>query len=420
MSDQLAITCGQTEDRNRRRVIATLGSLRHVDRFDVEQQFTRSKWRAAVIGKFGLDESAHEFLEAEIIKAAEAADTSTSLWQPSAVAMSDVEPQKTTWLWDQYLPAGAITVLDGDPGLGKSQLTVDLAARLSRGDSMPPHSAPKGTFTPRGTLILNAEDDPGRTLRPRLDAAGADITKIHLLREMSGFDGEESRPVSLPLDLPAIESLIGQHNIGLVVIDPFVAYLDSKLNVNSDADVRRCLGQVATLAETTGASVLLVRHLNKKSGLSAKYRGGGSIGITGAARAVFMVGEDPTDTESRILAPVKCNLAPEPPSLRFHIESVATTSRVSWGDSCDVSASDMLGSVKTSKGGKLDRAKEIIEDILSVGPRGSNEVMQACKGEGIGDSTYHKARKDLGVKSEKEGLTGGWLLSLPSTNGAAF
>ncbi len=237
---------------------------------------------------------------------------------------------------------------------------------------------------------------------------------------MSGLDGEETRPVSLPLDLPAIEKTIVENNIGMVVVDPWVAYLDAKLSMNNDADVRRCLGQVAVMAERTCVAVLLVRHLNKKTGLNAKYRGGGSIGITGAARAVFMVGEDPTDDSSRILACVKSNLAPEPPSLRFHIESAGTTSRVCWGDSCDVSASDLLGGEKTSRGGKLDRAKEIIEDILSEGQRGSNEVMQACKQEGIGESTYHKARKDLGILSEKTEYQGQWMLTMPSTNGSTF
>lgn len=417
--DQIQVKVGQVEDRNRRKVVVTLGALQHVDRFDIDQQFTRAKWRDAVISKLGLDDAAHEFLESEIFKSAIRADESIDLWQPTVVSLDQVEPLQTHWFWEQYIPSGAITVLDGDPGLGKSQLTVDLAARKSRGDSMPPATAPDGTFAKRGTLILNAEDDPARTLRPRLDAAGADISRIHLLREMDGFDGEEQRPVSLPLDLPAIRSLIGEYHIGLVVIDPFVAYLDAKLSANSDADVRRCLGQVAGLAEETGAAFLLVRHLNKKSGLSAKYRGGGSIGITGAARAVLMVGEDPTDSESRILAPVKSNLGPEPPSLRFHIESTGTTSRVRWGDSCDVSAADMLSAGNADKKGtKMERAKEIIEDVLSVGPRGSSEVMGACTAEGIGERTYHSARKALGVKSEKTEFQGQWMLSLPCANGA--
>ena len=421
--DQISISCDIAESNNRRKVVARFGALKHVDRFDVDQQFARSKWREAVIGKFGLDDDAHEWLDIELLRVAAAVDeNSGSIWQPSVVALHDVEAMQTDWLWQDYLPAGTITVIDGDPGLGKSQLTIDLAARLSRGDSMPPTLAPDGTYSPRGTLILNAEDDPGRTLRPRLDAAGANVENIHLLRHMDGFDGEEKRPVSLPLDVAEIEKVIRERNIGLAIFDPFVAYLDGKLSMNNDADVRRCLSQVAEMAERTGVAVVLVRHLNKKSGLTAMYRGGGSIGITGAARAVFMVGEDPTDPDSRILACVKCNLAPEPPSLRFSIEPAGTTSRVCWGDSCDVSAADMLQGQKSSRGGKTEHAKEIISSILGDGPRGSSEVMGACEDEGISERTYHTARKQLGVVSERTafGKGGQWLLSLPSTNGEAF
>jgi len=418
---KIEITCGPIEGQNRRRVVATLGPLQHVDRFDVCQQFVRAKWRESTIGKLGLGDDAHEFLDAEVLRVAAAQDDdSTSAWQPSVASLDTIAAKQTDWLWDQYLPAGAITVLDGDPGLGKSQLTIDIAARLSRGDAMPPGAAPDGTYKPRGTLILNAEDDPARTLRPRLDAAGAELSRIHLLREMNLPDGEEARPVSLPGDLPAIEATIDQNDIGLVVIDPWVAYLDGKLSMNNDADVRRCLGQVAAMAEQTGAAVLLVRHLNKKVGLNAKYRGGGSIGITGAARAVFMVGEDPADSDSRIMACVKSNLAPEPQSLRFRIESAGTTSRVRWGEACDITASDMLGAGKQSRGGKLEKAKDIISDILQGGGRGSNEVMAACTSEGISERTYHTARKKLGVLSEKTEFKGQWLLTLPSQNGSVF
>ncbi len=158
VNEKITITCGPAEDRNRRRVVVTFGDLRHVDRFDIDQQFTRQKWREATISKLGLPDDAHEFLDAEVLRFATAQDESGgSMWQPSVASLDTIDVQKTNWLWDQYLPAGAITVIDGDPGLGKSQLTIDLAARLSRGDSMPPHSFPDGASTPRGTLILNAE-----------------------------------------------------------------------------------------------------------------------------------------------------------------------------------------------------------------------------------------------------------------------
>jgi hypothetical protein len=219
--------------------------------------------------------------------------------------------------------------------------------------------------------------------------------------------------------LPTIESLIRERNVGAAIIDPFVAHLDPKLSVNNDADVRRCLGQVTAVAESTGCAFVLVRHLNKKSGLNAVYRGGGSIGITGAARAVFMVGVDPADDDQRILACVKSNLAPEPASLRFNIESHGTTSRVRWGEKCNTSAADLCQPAKGERGNgaKIDTAKGIIEDILAAGPRGSNEIEGAMEQAGISKSTYWRARRELDLQAEKTEFHGQWLLSLPSTNG---
>lgn len=177
------------------------------------------------------------------------------------------------------------------------------------------------------------------------------------------------------------------------------------------------MGQVATLAENTGAAIILIRHLNKKSGLSAVYRGGGSIAVTGAARAEHMIGVDPADPEGRVMACVKSNLAPEPSSLRFHIESHGNTSRVRWGDHCDTTAGDLCASGSDKRqGNKTDQAKDIISELLADGPRGSNEVLQACLDAGLSERTYHGARKSLVIKSERVGFgeTGQWLLTMPA------
>jgi hypothetical protein len=426
---QIDVRCGEPDDKGRRLVIVTCGKRQHTDRFDPDVSFARGKWRDECCRVLGLrgqwnastgedNSEIHAELESRLQSAIEAIDAepATTLWQPAVTIMANVEHATTEWLWDQHIPLGAISNLSGDPGLGKSQLTCDLGARITRGWPMPPLSAPNGTFKPRGVLFMNAEDDPARTLRPRLEAAGADLKRVHCLRSMRcSLEGEDERPIVLPSDLPAIEQVIRTGDVALMVVDPFVAFLDGKLNANSDADVRRCLGQVAAMAESTGAAVLLVRHLNKKSGLSAVYRGGGSIGITGAARAEFMVGVDPADAEARILACVKSNLAPEPPSLRFSIEAFGDTSRVRWGDHCDTSAHDLCASGSDKRqGSKADDAKVIIEDMLAHGSRPSSEVFQACLDAGVSKRTFDRVRKEMGVKSERIGFgdEGTWTLTL--------
>lgn len=428
---EITVKAEPADANGKYRVITQYGTRQHVDKVDPDSSFVRQKWREAACKECRIrgewtpeggdnDAAIHAELENKLMAAVIEADMgpAVGVWQPTVSTMATIAPQTTAWLWEQHFPAGAISVIDGDPGLGKSQLTTDIGARVTRGHCMPPH-LPLKVGEPRGVLMMNAEDDPARTLRPRLEAAGADLNRVHCLRTMQcAVHTEDERPVSLPMDLPAVEAVIREHDVALAVLDPFVAYLDGKLSMNNDADVRRCLGQVAAVAEATGCAFVLVRHLNKKSGLNAVYRGGGSIGITGAARAVFMVGVDPADESGRIFACVKSNLAPEPASLRFSIEAHGTTSRVRWGDACDTTAHDLCQNGKSERGGgKLDTAKGIIEDILGDGSRGSNEIEVAMDQAGISKSTYWRARRELGVTAEKTEYQGQWLLSLPSTNG---
>jgi len=432
---ELILTASKADDRGRRLVVTVFGKQQHRNTFDVDVAYQRRDWRNEVIkflrlepsrycpsGGDAMETAIHTDLEERLQAAVDAADseTTSSLWQPEVKTMAEIEHATTNWLWDQHIPLGAISNLSGDPGLGKSQMTCDLGARITKGWPMPPLTAPEGKFKPRGVLFMNAEDDPARTLRPRLEAAGADLRRVACLRSMRcSLEDEEERPVTLPSDLAAVEDVIRNHDVALVVIDPFVAFLDGKLNINNDGDVRRCLGQVAAVAESTGAAFLLVRHLNKKSGLSAVYRGGGSIGVTGAARAEFMVGVDPADPEGRILACVKSNLAPEPSSLRFSIESHGSTSRVRWGDHCDTTAGDLCASGSDGrKGGKADEAKSIIEDMLAHGPAPSADVLKACLNAGVSERTYNRVKKDMGVRAQRMGFgdEGEWTLSL-SANG---
>jgi hypothetical protein len=316
-----------------------------------------------------------------------------------------------------YIPSGAITTIEGDPADGKSQLMLSIAARITRGIALPPAHSFEGQFDPANVIISNFEDDPARTIVPRLIAAGADLTKVQLIREVEGFDGND-RLLCLPGDLPRIEQQIIATQAVLWIIDVFTACLDSSVSVNADSDIRRVTSQLSAMAERTKCAIVLIRHLNKKSGTHAMYRGGGSIAISGASRSVLLVGRDPEDPDTRILASVKSNLCEAPRSLRFEIESYGDTSRVVWGDACDLRADDLLQQERKPGGGsKLEQAKEILQGVLSGGPRGEGEVLDEIESAGISQSTYWRARKSIGVLSEKTGYQGLWMLSLPSTNG---
>jgi len=239
--------------------------------------------------------------------------------RPAGVLLSEVTAEEITWLWANRIPRGKLTILEGDPDEGKSTVAFDLAARVSTGAAMPLETR---TREPAGIVILSAEDALGDTIRPRLEAAGADLD--HIL----GFRFEELP--TIPDGLTVIEAAINRVEAALVIIDPLVAFFGRAVHAYRDHDVRRALTPLAALADRTGAAVLAIRHLNKARMARAKYRGSGSIGIIGAARSALLVARDPEDPSRRLLAPVKGNLAAPAPAVAFSLVAAGTTARVAW------------------------------------------------------------------------------------------
>ncbi len=331
--------------------------------------------------------------------------------QPVILTMSNVIPKTVRWLWRHRIPLGAITILDGDPGLGKSTITIDLAARVSRGWQMPPDGGESPSLEPRGVLLLSAEDDAENTIRPRLDAADADPSRVHVLESIKV--GDETSPPVLPWDLGIVEDIVAGRGVHLVVVDPFMAFLGGELDAHKDQDVRRCLHKLKELACRTGAAIVLVRHLNKLGHGIAIYRGGGSIGITGAARSALLVGTDPEDRNVKLLASVKSNLGPMPKSLIYSLETVGDVARISWGGESDLTANDLLthpGGKKKSAG---EQAAEQLADLLAEGPRTAKDVEEHLGELGYSENAIESARRKLKIRASKSSYDGGWILELP-------
>ena len=278
--------------------------------------------------------------------------------QPKSTAriifVSAVEPRPVEWVWPGRVPAGTITVLDGDPGLGKSFVTLDSTARITRGRAMPPDSG-DGASTPANVLLMNAEDDLARTIRPRLEALGVDLDRVLVLEEIAAADAH--RPPMLPDDLPVIAALVRQHSVKLVVIDPLAAFLNGDVDTHKDSDIRRVMYGIRQIAEATGEAFLIVHHLNKLVNVGDPiYRGGGSIGIIGAARSALLVAKHPDDPYKRVLARSKGNLCAEPESLVYAIEPQGETATVAWLGTEELTAADLLanrsGRNRTGRTGK--------------------------------------------------------------------
>lgn len=334
--------------------------------------------------------------------------------QPSArvVRVADVSPEAVTWLWNGRIPLGKITVLDGDPGLGKSTMLADLAARLSTGRPFPGEETGSA---PASVLFIAHEDGVADTLRPRLDAAGADTTRIYVL-EGFGFadDSEALRLPSIPGDLASVENVVNEREVRLIVIDPLYAYLHSGTDSYSDHDVRSALAPLGAMATRTGAAVVLVRHLRKAGGAAAIYRGGGSIGIIGIARAGLLLARDPDDENARVVACVKANLGPPPVSLAWRFTG-GTPPRVDWTGESRHSA-DTLVNVEIEADDERsagEEAKSFLRDTLEPGPVLTTEVFKQAKQAGIAEKTLRRAKGALGVEVRKTSFGGKWQWEMP-------
>jgi hypothetical protein len=325
---------------------------------------------------------------------------------PESIALmrtlADVTARAVEWLWRPWIPLGAITLLDGDPGLGKSTITIDLAARVTRGWAMPPAGG-TSAGSPAGVLLLGAEDNLEYTTRPRLDAAGADVSRVHALEAIQTAEGE--RPPVLPWDLSLVEGKIAERGIKLVVVDPFMAFLDGELDAHRDQDVRRCMHRLKLLAEKANVAILIIRHLNKLIGGPALYRGGGSIGITGAVRSALVVGRNPNDQQQCVLAPVKCNLAAKPKSLAYVVETAGDVSRIGWLGETDLQADDVLAHAGGRKRKTAaEQCAEAIRDYLADGPKESEGMNRWLEQHGYTVWAIQAGRRLAGVKAGRVGF----------------
>jgi archaellum biogenesis ATPase FlaH len=243
--------------------------------------------------------------------------------EPPGFLLSEVETQEITWLWEKRIPMGKITVLDGDPGMGKSLIAAHIAACVSTGRPMP-----DGTPGKQGAVILIApEDSPEDTLKPRLEAAGGDPSQVLLLNTVEDLDAKRrkmyDRPFSLAQDLDLLENAIKRMQAVLVIIDPLMAVLGNTIDSSRDQSVREVFTPLAQLAERTGCAILMIRHLSRGNAGHPLYRGAGSLGIIAAARSGLIVAPDPSDENRRVLAHTKHNLCQPASNLTYQVVNTA-------------------------------------------------------------------------------------------------
>ena len=308
---------------------------------------------------------------------------------PTCLRLSDVATTSIEWLWPGYIAAGKITMIDGEPGVGKSTLAMDVAARLTTHGTMP--DGTRGLTG--GVVLLSAEEGMGDTVRPRFEALGGNPTRVCI----PSLDGS----LKLPDCVEWLEQAIADVTARLVVIDPVMSYLPGTLNSWSDQDVRAALDPLAQLAQRTGVAIVAIRHLNKKEGQSALNRGGGSTAFAAVARAAFLVGVDPSAQDRRVFAPVKFNLGRRPPSQAFRIGDAGGNATLVWEGLSLLTADDL---VRPRPPGKLGEATQFVSETLSQGPMPTKELEERAHQAGIAPRTLARARKELHVQHSREGF----------------
>jgi hypothetical protein len=292
----------------------------------------------------------------------------------------------------------------GEPGVGKSLLALDIVARLSSGRPMAQSSEAR---PPCNVLLLCAEDGAADTIKPRLEAAGADCSRVHVFQD----GGHSAFPDSL-------HQYIVDCAPALVVVDPLTAYLN-RLDLHSDKHMRRLFTILSAIAGVNGVSFLLIHHQNKRSTGSALLRCAGSTAIVAAARSVMAVARDPNDSGSRILVHVKGNLSARPASLRFHVDESGPKTKIAWDGVAEGVVADRLLAARQEPDSALMAALNFLKETLAPGPLPSRELEDLAMAQGITKATYDRARVQVTSASRVGGVgaEGAWVTSLrPSAN----
>lgn len=327
-----------------------------------------------------------------------------------AVPASQIHREQVEWLEQGRIPLRMVTVLAGIGGLGKSQLACLYAAA-----------------NPAVTLIATAEDSPSTTVRPRLEAVQADLERVRFLRIKTAEGIEDG--IAIPDDMEELDRLVAEVDARLVIVDPLVAHLPMHIDSHKDQSVRRALAPLYRLAEARNCAVLALLHLNKATGLAPLMRLGGSGAFGNAARSVLLLDRDPDDPDGeegnqRVLAHIKCNVAPLAPSLVYGVRPIllpateddpeVETSRLELIGESPHNGRALLATASEEERTAHDEAVDFLLAELGDGERhDAGEITKAATKIGINYRTLRRARKAVGAESEKAGFAGGWEWWLP-------
>ena len=297
------------------------------------------------------------------------------------IRMSEVDTQAVEWLWEPYIPFGKVTIVQGNPGEGKTTFALRLAAACTTGGTLPGMKP----LPPFQVIYQTAEDGLGDTVKPRLIEAAADLDRVLVIDEAKR---------ELTLSDERIEKAITQNGARLIILDPIQAYMGEKADMNKANEVRPIFRRLAEVAERTGCAVILIGHLNKAAGGQSAYRGLGSIDFRAAARSVLLIGRVKREPNVRVIVHDKSSLAPEGKPVAFCLDP---KTGFSWVGKYDITAEELLSGAGGNTATKTEQAERLILDLLADGKElASEEIVKAAAEAGISERTVQNAKRNMG------------------------
>ena len=301
------------------------------------------------------------------------------------IKMSDVQTQPIKWLWYPFIPYGKLTIIQGDPGDGKTTLALNIAAKLSNGKGLKNEIM---TQEPVTIIYQTAEDGLADTVKPRLENAEADCSKILVIDESSKL---------LSMTDERLEKALIQTNAKVLILDPIQAYLGGGIYMNRANEARNITKQLGMLAEKYHCAILLIGHMNKAAGNKAVYRGMGSIDFFAVARSVLLVGRVKGEPDIRAVVQIKNNIAAFGHSKAFRLSEKG----FEWLGDYEITADEVLGGI-VPKINKLEQAKQMLRKLSeSSNMIQSSEIFNMADEKGISKRTLETVKKELGIKAKK-------------------
>ena len=319
------------------------------------------------------------------------------------INMEQVETEKIDWLLYPFIPFGKVTIVQGDPGEGKTTMVLQIIAKLTKGEAVLPSGSDEPALEektmalePVNVIYQTAEDGLGDTIKPRFFSAGADCSRVMVI---------DDNDQALTMMDARLEEAIIQTKARLVDLDPIQGFLGTDVDMHRANEIRPLMKRVAVLAEKYHCAIILIGHMNKNSNGKSSYRGLGSIDFQAAARSVLIVGRIKDEPEIRVVCHVKSSLAPEGKSIAFRLDK---DTGFEWIGEYDISADDLLSG--DNRGQKIHVAKEFLQEFLVSGSVAQTKVAEEAEVRGIKKKTLWNAKKELEIDSVKIGNQWFWML----------